>query len=114
MKRIIVFGMIAMRADGASAQDRKSSPLRLVHTIALSGVEGRIDHLAVDLKGKRLFVAALGNNTLEVIDLGAGKRLHTISGLKEPQGVAYVPEKDVIVVANGQGEGCDLYDGHSL
>src|SRR5262245_25099336 len=98
-------------ANGAGTQ---KSPLKLVQTIALPGVEGRIDHLAVDVKGKRLFVAALGNNTLEVIDVAAGKRLHSITGLKEPQGVAYLPETNRIVVANGQGqEGCGVYNGRS-
>ena len=50
-------------------QAQEGAPLRLVQTIPLPHVEGRIDHLAVDLRGQRLFVAALGNNTLEVLDL---------------------------------------------
>ena len=57
-------------------------PLKLTQTIALTGVEGRIDHLAFDVKGQRLFVAALGNNTLEILDVAQGKRVHTITGLK--------------------------------
>jgi hypothetical protein len=88
-----------------------AEPLKLVQTIALEGVEGRIDHLAVDVKGERVFVAALGNNSLEIIDLRAGKRIHSITGLHEPQGVAYLPDSNRIAVANGQGEGIDLYDG---
>ncbi len=88
-----------------------AEPLKLVQTIPLEGVEGRIDHLAVDVKGMRLFVAALGNNTLEIIDLRAGKRIHSIKGLHEPQGVAFLPDSNRIAVANGQGEGLDLYDG---
>jgi len=87
------------------------APLRLVATIPLPGVEGRIDHMAADEQGQRLFIAALGNNTLEVVDLRAGARTHTIRGLKEPQGVAFSPELNRIFVANGQGEGCDVYDG---
>src|SRR2546422_5417223 len=86
-------------------------PLKLAQTIALEGVEGRIDHLAVDVKGMRLFVAALGNNTLEVVDLRAGKRIHSIAGLKEPQGVAFMPDYNGIVVANGQGDGVNVYSG---
>src|SRR5213078_886635 len=38
-------------------------------------VERRIDHFALDPAGKRLFVAALGNGTLEVLDVDAGKRI---------------------------------------
>ena len=72
--------------------------------IPLGEVSGRIDHLAVDLKRQRLFVAELGNNSLGVVDLAAGKMLRTIGGMSEPQGVAYVPFADSIYVANG-GDG---------
>src|SRR5215471_17441630 len=67
------------------------SPLKLIQTIPLTGVEGRIDHLAFDVKGQRLFVAALGNNTLEVVDVAEAKRAHAITGLKEPQGIRFAP-----------------------
>ena len=78
----------------ASAQ-----PLTELQVIPLPGVERRIDHFAVDPAGKRLFVSALGNGTLEVLDVAAGKRITSIKGLKEPQGVAYVPPVHRIVVA---------------
>ena len=77
-------------------------------------VEGRIDHLSVDLTDQRLFVAALGNNTVEVLDLGAGKRIHSIGGLDEPQGLVYLPGSDRIVVANGGDGTCRFFDGKSL
>jgi DNA-binding beta-propeller fold protein YncE len=67
-------------------------------------VSGRIDHLGIDLKRKRLLVAELGNNSLGVIDLAAGKVLRRIAGLSEPQGVAYVPFSDSVFVANA-GDG---------
>jgi DNA-binding beta-propeller fold protein YncE len=107
---IIAASSILSNATWATAQHRDASPLKLVQTIALPDVEGRIDHMAVDLKGKRLFMAALGNNTLEVIDLVAGKHVTTIRGLKEPQGVAYLPETNSVVVANGHGDGCGIYE----
>lgn len=66
--------------------------LQLTQTIALPDVRGRIDHLDIDLDGGRLFVAALGNNSVEVIDLRAGRRSARLEHLREPQGVAYVPE----------------------
>ncbi|MCW3096549.1 MAG: hypothetical protein JWL77_2167 [Chthonomonadaceae bacterium] len=93
---------------------QKADPLQLVQTIPLPGVEGRIDHLAVDLKGQRLFIAALGNNTVEVVDLRVGKRAHTIQGLHEPQGVAFAPEVNRLFVSNGQGTGCDVFDGSTF
>jgi YVTN family beta-propeller protein len=67
--------------------------------IALPGVARRIDHLAVDPAGKRLFVAALGNGTLEVVDVAAGKSIRSIVGLTEPQGVAYLALLHRLVVA---------------
>jgi len=88
--------------------------LQLAQTIPLAGVEGRIDHLAVDVAGQRLFVAALGNNTLEVVDLRAGRRTHSVTGMREPQGVAFLPDLNRIVVANGGDGQCAVVDGSSL
>ena len=81
-----------------------AAPLALEAKIPLGEVSGRIDHLAIDVERQRLFVAELGNNSLGVIDLAAGKVLRTIAGLSEPQGVAYVPFADNVYVANG-GDG---------
>src|SRR3989442_5996960 len=89
---------------------QETAPLKQIQTIPLSGVKGRIDHMAVDVQAKRLFVAALGNDTVEVLDLRAGKRVHTISGLKEPQGIRYVPELDRIFVASGGDGTCKIFD----
>jgi hypothetical protein len=91
--------LIATRAGAADPH----APLRLVKTIPLVDVEGRIDHLAVDLEHRRLFVAALGNGTLEAVDLGSGQRVGRIEGLDEPQGVLYLPESDTVVVSSGGG-----------
>jgi DNA-binding beta-propeller fold protein YncE len=80
------------------------APLVLEAKIPLGEVRGRIDHLGIDLKRQRLFVAELGNNSLGVVDLAMGKVLRTIAGFNEPQGVAYVPFADNIYVANA-GDG---------
>jgi len=88
---------------GSVARAEPPSPLRHVQVIPLPGVERRIDHMAVDTAGKRLFVSALGNGSLEVLDLQAGKRVRSVPGLKEPQGVAYFPKLHKIVVANTGG-----------
>jgi hypothetical protein len=101
--------MLIILASRVDAQE--GTMLQLVQTIPLPDVEGRIDHLAVDLQGQRLFVAALGNNTLEVLDLTAGTRLHTITGLHEPQGVVFLPESNTLVVTNGHTGTCELFDG---
>ncbi|HEX9446002.1 MAG TPA: YncE family protein [Candidatus Binatia bacterium] len=94
--------------------DAGEAPLRIVQTIPLPNVEGRIDHLAIDIKGQRLFVAALGNNTVEVVDLKAGKRTRTIGGLREPQGVGFISEFNKLFVANAKSGACDIFDGDSF
>src|SRR5262245_7376273 len=96
----------------APAQEGK--PLRLARTVALPAVEGRIDHLAVDVQSQRLFLAALGANTLEVIDLKEGKVIHSVKGLHEPQGVAFVPEANAVYVANGGDGNCEAFAADSL
>lgn len=101
---------VSVRA-GSAAEQRL--PLELSRTMVLSDVGGRIDHLAVDLKRSRLFVAALGNNTVEVLDLAKGTRLHTISGLSEPQGIAYLSDSDCVVVACAGDGVCHAYDGRA-
>jgi YVTN family beta-propeller protein len=88
--------------------------LKLKQTIPLPGVEGRIDHFAFDPAGERLFVCALGNNTVEVLDLHNGQRIHSITGLGAPQGIAYIRELDRIFVANDKGGICKIYDGKSF
>ena len=87
--------------------------LELVKTISLPGVKGRIDHLSVDAKGQRLFVAALGNDTVEVLDTQRDER-RTIAGLGEPQGVLYVPGSRRLFIANGSADRVDIVDATSL
>jgi len=86
MKRIahLLAAMAILTAQSTYAQE--AAPLRLVQTIPLPNVEGRIDHLAIDLKGQRLFVAALGNDTVEIVDLGTGTRVRSLTDFHEPHG----------------------------
>jgi DNA-binding beta-propeller fold protein YncE len=93
---------------------QSAAPLKLEKRVVLPGVEGRIDHFAFDRAGERLFACALGNNTVEVIDLRKGERVHSITGLGAPQAVAYVPEVNRLFVANDKGGICRIYDGKSL
>ena len=79
-----------------------SSPFTLEATIPLHDVRGRIDHMAIDLPRKQLMVAELGNNTVDVIDLGTRTVAHRVSGLREPQGVGYADRADAIVIANAR------------
>src|SRR5882762_8037267 len=88
--------------------------LEPVATIDLPSVKGRIDHFGVDLKQRRLFVAALGNATLEVVDVKSGRLQRSLGGFGEPQGVLYLPEFNRIYVANGSANRVDILDGTSL
>ena len=98
----------------ATVAAQSAAPLKLKQTLPLSGVEGRIDHFAFDPTGERLFVCALGNNTVEVLDLRKGERVHSITGLGAPQGVGYAPELNRLFVANDKGGVCKIYDGKSF
>ena len=91
----LVVSSIAARAEEA---------LSLEGQMALPGVAGRIDHMAVDPARKRLLVAELGNGTLDVVDLASGRRVKQVAGLHEPQGVGYAQKSDLVVVASA-GDG---------
>jgi DNA-binding beta-propeller fold protein YncE len=99
--------MLAATSCSANAQTFDAhdphSPLRLVRSIALPEVRGRIDHLAFDPKSDHLFVAEIANGTVDDVDLASGKAVGRISGLTEPQGVAWLPNQDEIAVACGDG-----------
>jgi hypothetical protein len=86
-------------------------PLQLEEQIPVPSVAGRIDHFSADAKRKRLFVSALGNNSLEVIDVFAGRVIHSIKGLAQPQGALYVPAVDKLYVANAEDGKVRVYEG---
>jgi DNA-binding beta-propeller fold protein YncE len=89
-------------------QSLSNPPLTLVHSIELPRVDGRIDHLALDAAGGKLFVAALGNNTVEVVDVKNAAHLKSLPGFREPQGIAVATDANLVAVANGQGDGLQL------
>lgn len=96
---------LALLAAQDQATTQAETPvLRLEAKIPIGNVNGRIDHMAIDLARQRLFVAELGNNTVGVVDLNGRNVIRTLEGLTEPQGVAYLPSADTLYVANG-GDG---------
>jgi DNA-binding beta-propeller fold protein YncE len=97
MKHSILVLVIAACVSGARAE----APLVFTRAIELPHVEGRIDHLTVDAAAQRLFVAALANNTVEVIDLRAGRDERSLPGFHEPQGIAQPLDGRLVAVANG-------------
>jgi DNA-binding beta-propeller fold protein YncE len=106
-----VTSAVASSLRVTSAHSEEAGPLRLEATIALGDVRGRIDHMAIDIGRRRLFVAELGNDTVSVVDLDARKVVKRLSGLHEPQGVAYLPATDTLYIANGGDGTLRLFHG---
>jgi hypothetical protein len=104
--------LVLLSAISADAEDPGS--LRLEKEIPLPGVEGRIDHFSADEAGQRLFVAALGNGSVEIVDLRKGERSAEIKGLEEPQGLYYDSKTGRLYVATGGDGKLRSYDGKSL
>jgi DNA-binding beta-propeller fold protein YncE len=111
-KAILLLVSLAPAFSLSLAQERPS--FHLEREIALPGVEGRIDHMSADVAGHRVFVAALGNGTVEVVDLAQGQRTAQIKGLKDPQGVVYVPSNGAVYVASGGDGTVKSFDSHTL
>lgn len=113
MRRVLLLAICACLVSGCSMWAADALPLGSFTSIPVPGVRGRIDHLSIDAQGHRLFVSALGNDTLKVIDLRSGKVIKSITGLEEPQGVLYVASANKIFVDNGGDGTCNVYDGSS-
>jgi len=104
--------LVLLSVISADAEDPGS--LHLEKEIPLPGVEGRIDHFSADEAGQRLFVAALGNGSVEIVDLRKGERSAEIKGLEEPQGLYYDSKTGRLYVATGGDGKLRSYDGKSL
>jgi DNA-binding beta-propeller fold protein YncE len=103
-------GTLLAATRSACAQSSEAA-LRIEAKIPLGDVRGRIDHMAADVNRRRLFVAELGNNTVGIVDIGRGNVLQVLGGLKEPQGVGYLPSTDTLYVANGGDGSLQLFQG---
>lgn len=108
----IAFGLVA--AILLAAPGRAEEPLVLEAKIPLEHVAGRIDHMAIDLARQRLFVAELGNDSVDVVDLRQRKVIRTLPHLKEPQGVGYQPQTDTLYVASAGDGTVRLFQGANL
>lgn len=111
-RRVIVTLAFLFSFSVASAENEVA--LRFVRTIPLPEVDGRIDHFAIDVKRRRVFLAALAKNTIEVVDLNGGGVIHTLPGFAKPQGVLYVPEFNELIVASGADGSVKTLDGTTL
>ncbi len=97
----LIASFVTTNAQQSQAQaEKKSLPLKLTQALPLTGVQGRFDHFTADTANARIFLSALGNDSVEVIDTTRGTRIHSIAGLGMPQGVVYAPEVDRLFVAD--------------
>jgi hypothetical protein len=110
---LLVLTLLSAVGFGHAAQGPAPVQLELERTIALPNVAGRIDHLAVDVPHQRLFVAELGNGSVDGVDLSSGER-RRIEGLKEPQGLAYLPDPNELVVASAGDGTVRFFDAGTL
>lgn len=116
MRALPIKLLVAVCATGwtvmTAAAERE--PLVLEAKIPLGDVKGRIDHLAVDVVHRRLFVAELGNDTVGVIDIDGRKVTRRLEGFDEPQGVAYLARTETLYVANGGNGDLHAFRGVQL
>jgi DNA-binding beta-propeller fold protein YncE len=101
-------------AAPANSQANTKQPFRLVQTISVPSVKGRLDHMEVDVQGKRLFLAGLENGTFEVVDLKSGKWVQSLPGFKKPQGAVYVSELNKLFLASGDDAMVRVFRGDTL
>jgi DNA-binding beta-propeller fold protein YncE len=108
-----VAAAVAVLALAGAASTAEAPALELVKTIALKGKAGGLDHLALDAKGGRLFLANSPMNSLDVVDVKSGKLLQSVTGQRGIQGIAYADDLDRVYVGLGTGGFCNVFDGKS-
>jgi DNA-binding beta-propeller fold protein YncE len=108
------FALAAVLLLGGLMQSQEPKPLTLKSRIEFANVEGRIDHFSADINGQRLFMAALGNHTVEVMDVQNGKRLHTIRDLAEPQGLYFDPATNHLFAGCAKDGTTKVFDGSTF
>ena len=105
MRKISAISLFALLAAVQRAPAQEKAPLKLIETTPLPGFSGDFDHLAADLKGNRLFLAAEDHKTVEVFDLKSGKPIHSITGFGQPHAMVYLPESNKLIVTDGDDFG---------
>ena len=115
-RRLLLALMSVVCAPALGAHGQHASPLKLVQKVPMPNVQDRLDHLGVDVPGKRLFIAALGDkqNTVEVVDLKSNQRTSSIPGQSKPQGIFYSVDFKKLFVANGTDGTCKIFAGDTL
>jgi len=115
-RRSLLGIMALLLAPVLTIHGQEKLPLKFIQKVPMPNVKGRLDHFGLDSAGKRLFVAALGDdqNTVEVIDLKSGKWISSIPGQSKPQGLFYSPDFKKLFVANGTDGTCKIFAGDTF
>ena len=111
IKQTLTLFFLSFLVSGGAAMGQEAPALSPKDPMHLTKVEGRMDHLGIDVKGQRLFATAFDNHTLEVIDLKSGRQVHTITDLDEPQGSFYDAANNRLFEANGGDGTVKIFDG---
>ncbi|MGO8786246.1 MAG: hypothetical protein ACLQVL_02530 [Terriglobia bacterium] len=112
MKKLLV-PFVLVIVSGFQGRAQAQEPLKLIQTIEMQDVPvgPYTDHLAVDVKGQRLFATPQARKSVQVFDLNTGKILHEIGGLGNPHAVLYRGDLDRIYVIDGEPGLIRIYDG---
>jgi DNA-binding beta-propeller fold protein YncE len=108
---LLLSGSAGAQPPQMASGRRSPSPLVLKATIPLPGAKGRMDHMSVDLKGRRVFVSEIGNGGVEAVDIASDKPIHLLTGFGEPQGNYYMPATNRLFVASGDDGTVKIFDG---
>jgi len=107
---LFLFSWFNCAPPDSNNMNPQNKVLVLSDKVTLTNVRGRMDHIAYDAEDQLAFIAALGNNTIEVVNIRTGKVIHTITDLHEPQGIVYLSSLKRLVVANGGNGQCIFYE----
>lgn len=104
MNKALLFLFAVLLALTQAAKSVDDAPLKLIQSVDLPNYSGDFDHFAVDLGGKRLFLAAEDHGTVEVFNLNSGTKMRTIEGFEAPHSFLFMPEADrLLVTDSGKG-----------
>lgn len=111
LRGAMAFAILTLVLGSSTPAAMVESEFKLVQSIQLKGAEGGLDHVIVDAKNQRLFLANKANNTLDIVDLKTNSLVQQIEGQQGVQGVAYAADLDRIFVSLGAGGFCNVFDG---
>lgn len=111
MKCKAVVVLMCLACIGTAVWAQEPAPLKRVQTLTMdAGITGKFDHMAIDIKGDRLFLTAAQHHSIEVFDLKNGKWMRSISGLGKPAGIVYLPQTNQVVFSDGEPGSCNVID----